>query len=358
MTLEILSPTQGAKLKLENSFTIEGTADNKIIFIKLSSPIGNQNFPLGTAAVSDGQWKLLCQFTMGGDRKIVAEGFNNSNEEIAETEITINLSSIDNDVTDLVTITNPQKSTNLDLEDTVDFMGTLSGDVVKVSLRSPFMGKTFPLGDAAINGNDWQFSLKFNTGGNRVVIVDGINSNGETLASASVSFNLSSTFDDDDLLLVKGANKTTKAFRKKVTEIAQRIEANPLFLMAVMSFESAETFSPSIENFAGSGATGLIQFLPSTAIGLGTTVQKLAQMSAVEQLDWVEKYFKQFKGPFKTLEDTYMAVLFPRAIRKGSNFVLFKKPSREYEMNRGLDLNGNGLITAAEATSKPRSKIV
>ena len=225
-------------------------------------------------------------------------------------------------------------------------------------MRSPFAGKTFPLGDASISGNNWTFSLKFNTGGDRQVIADGINSSGEILASVIVSFNLTSELDDDDLLRVKGANKTTKAFRKKVVEVAKRIDANPLYFMAVMSFESAETFSPSIKNFAGSGATGLIQFLPSTARGLGTTVGKLAAMTAIEQLDWVEKYFKQFTGPFKTLEDTYMAVLFPRAIRKGSNFVLFRRPSRAYSQNSGLDLNENGLITAGEATSKPRAKIV
>ena len=190
------------------------------------------------------------------------------------------------------------------------------------------------------------------------VRLNGISSSGKVLGSAIVSFNLTSEFDDDDLLRVKGANKTTKAFRKKVVEVAKSIGANPLYLMVVMSFESAETFSPSIKNFAGSGATGLIQFLPSTAKGLGTTVGKLAKMTAVEQMDWVEKYFKQFRGPFKTLEDTYMAVLFPKAIGKGSNFVLFRKPSRAYNQNSGLDLNGNGEVTAGEAASKPRAKIV
>ena len=38
--------------------------------------------------------------------------------------------------------------------------------------------------------------------------------------------------------------------------------------MAVMSFETGGTFDPGIRNAAGSGATGLIQFMPSTAAGL------------------------------------------------------------------------------------------
>lgn len=359
MAIKIISPNQGAKLKLENAIKIEGTADSNIIFVKLSSPVGNQDFPLGVAGVSNGKWSLSYQFTMGGERKIVAEGFDASNEEVDEDEVKITLDSIEDDSTSLVTIASPNKGENLDLEKPVNFEGTFSGDITKISLRTPFGGKTFGLGDASISGNNWSLSREFNTGGDRQVVVDGIDSSGKVLASAIVSFNLNSTFDDDDdLLRVKGAHKTTKAFRKKVIEVAKRIKANPLFLMAVMSFESAETFSPSIKSFAGSGATGLIQFLPSTARGLGTTVDKLARMSAVEQLDWVEKYFKQFRGPFKTLEDTYMAVLFPRAIRKGSDFVLFSKPSRAYRQNSGLDLNGDGKVTAREAASKVRDKIV
>ncbi len=237
MAIKINSPNNGENLKLENTIKIEGTADSGIVFVRLSSPIGNQDFPLGTTAVSNGKWVLSQQFTVGGERKIVAEGFNSSNEEVDEDEVTIVLESIEEDITDLVTITSPQKGANLDLEKSVNFAGTFSRDVTKVSLRSPFAGKTFPLGDASISGNNWTFSLKFNTGGDRQVIADGINSSGEILASVIVSFNLTSELDDDDLLRVKGANKTTKAFRKKVVEVAKRIDANPLYLMAVMSFE-------------------------------------------------------------------------------------------------------------------------
>jgi hypothetical protein len=58
--------------------------------------------------------------------------------------------------------------------------------------------------------------------------------------------------------------------------------------MAAMAFETGETFSPSIKNKA-SGATGLIQFMRSTAKGSGTTTAALAEMTAVDQLDFVEK---------------------------------------------------------------------
>ena len=43
-------------------------------------------------------------------------------------------------------------------------------------------------------------------------------------------------------------------------------------------------------NAAGSGATGLIQFMPNTAEGLGTSTGELAGMSRARQMHYVEKY--------------------------------------------------------------------
>jgi len=156
------------------------------------------------------------------------------------------------------------------------------------------------------------------------------------------------------LVPVRGFANTTQAFRDKVLQIAARLEANPNFLMAVMSFESGGTFSPSVKNQAGSGAVGLIQFMPATARGLGTTTEELVGMTAEAQLDFVEKHFKPFKGRLKTLEDTYMAVLFPRAVGKGNDFVLFERPSVAFTQNRGLDIDGDGRITVFDASSRVR----
>ena len=116
---------------------------------------------------------------------------------------------------------------------------------------------------------------------------------------------------DVALLPVPGIEKVSDAFKQKVIQIASDLKVNPNFLMAVMSFESGETFSPSIKNAAGSGAVGLIQFMPATAKQLGTTTAALAAMTAEDQLDFVAKYFRQFKKPLLTIEDVYMAVLLP-----------------------------------------------
>jgi len=157
-----------------------------------------------------------------------------------------------------------------------------------------------------------------------------------------------------NLVNVPGIEKCSEAFKEKVIKIAADLGTDPNFLMAIMSFETGHTFSPKVKN-PTSGATGLIQFMPKTATNLGTSIQKLEKMTAEDQLDVVAQYFAPFKGRMKTLEDAYMAVLFPKAIGKGNDFVLFKKPSVQFNQNKGLDINGDGLITVAEAAQKVRA---
>ena len=47
-----------------------------------------------------------------------------------------------------------------------------------------------------------------------------------------------------------------------------------------------------------------------------------------------------------------MAVLYPRAVDKDPGYVLFRKGSKAYKLNRGLDRNGDGQVTKAEAAAK------
>lgn len=150
--------------------------------------------------------------------------------------------------------------------------------------------------------------------------------------------------------------KVTSGFKVKIQSISKKLEISPDFLMACMAFETGESFSPSIKNAAGSGATGLIQFMPSTAKSLGTSTEDLAKMSAVSQLDYVEKYFKPYKGRLKTLEDVYLAILYPAAIGKPVDEALFNKGKKVYEQNSGFDKNKDGIITPAEISTKVRAK--
>jgi hypothetical protein len=105
------------------------------------------------------------------------------------------------------------------------------------------------------------------------------------------------------------------------------------------------------------GNCGLIQFMPRTAQGLGTTTEELAKMTAVEQLDWVEKYFRPYRHRVKTMSDMYMAILWPAAVGKVEEFVLFSG-GIAYRQNAGLDTNKDGIITKREAAAKVAQRLV
>lgn len=156
---------------------------------------------------------------------------------------------------------------------------------------------------------------------------------------------------------VIGAQNTTPEFRQKVSDIAGRLGMDPKHLMAVMSFETGGRFTSDVRNPV-SGATGLIQFMPSTARGLGTSTSELARMSPMRQLDYVERYLTPYKGKMNTVEDAYMAVLWPAAVGRGPDHNLFSSPSIQYRQNAGLDSNGNGHVTAREAAAKVRARML
>lgn len=153
--------------------------------------------------------------------------------------------------------------------------------------------------------------------------------------------------------------KVSETFRERVLWIADDLGCNPDHLMACMAWESGETFRPDIKNMAGSGATGLIQFMPRTARGLGTSVQALAAMSAEDQLRFVYKYFEPLRGKLLSLGDVYMAILWPAAVGKPDHFVLFdrKKAPTAFRQNAGLDVNHDGLVTRAECLVKVNQKL-
>ena len=154
-----------------------------------------------------------------------------------------------------------------------------------------------------------------------------------------------------------GKNVTSE-FKSKVLEISNKLKIDPDDLMAIMAFESG--FDPSIRNKT-SGATGLIQFMSSTAKKLGTTTDKLAQMSAVQQLDYVYEYLKGYTGKMNNVQDAYMAVFMPIAVGKSNDFVIGIKGSTDkignvsygsvYSQNSILDINKDGKITKEEAAS-------
>ncbi len=155
-------------------------------------------------------------------------------------------------------------------------------------------------------------------------------------------------FDLQRIEHVRNNPAVTPEFLREVEAMAGRLGTRPEYLLAVMSFESR--LNPAAVNPL-SGATGLIQFIPETARGLGTSTAALRGMTAMEQLPFVEAYFAQYRGSLGTLEGTYTAVLSGRA-RPDPSSVLFERGSIAYTQNAALDANGDGRITSGEATQQ------
>jgi hypothetical protein len=164
--------------------------------------------------------------------------------------------------------------------------------------------------------------------------------------------------DELDKKLAWGA-KVSPEFRVKVLGICDAFgwpASHASYLMSCMAFETGESFSPSIKNAAGSGAQGLIQFMPATAKGLGCTTDQLACMSPEEQLDWVARYFRPYAHKIHNLADCYMAILMPKYVGKPDDTVIFSG-GIAYRQNSGLDANHDGKITKGEAAAKVQAKL-
>ena len=155
--------------------------------------------------------------------------------------------------------------------------------------------------------------------------------------------------------------RVSPTFRVRTAENCRALGVDPSWLMACMAFESGCSFRADARNAAGSGAVGLIQFMPQTAAALGTTSEALAAMTAEEQLDYVRRYFQPNAGKLRSLGDLYMAILWPAAIGLPDDWVLFDSadpahPAR-YVQNAGLDLDRNGRITRGEACARVKARL-
>jgi hypothetical protein len=146
--------------------------------------------------------------------------------------------------------------------------------------------------------------------------------------------------------------RASQEARARVVGIARGGGFDPNWLSAAIMFESR--WDPKAVNPL-SRATGLIQFMPRTAEGLGTTVEQLAAMSAEAQLNFVAAYFAPFAHRISTIEDCYMAILWPAAVGKPNDAPLFSKDdanAKAYFANKGLDVNQDGVVTKAEAAAR------
>lgn len=167
----------------------------------------------------------------------------------------------------------------------------------------------------------------------------------------------------------KGTPNYDSAWSKKVpAEFIRRVKAwcaskgfdarAADWLMACMHFESAGTFSPSIQNKAGAQAFGLIQFMKGAASDLGFTLDQIKAMDQLTQLEQVFRYFEFWMRAgkrFTQLEDFYLTIFYPAAVGRKADEILFdsKVPKylKSYTQNKGFDLDKDGCISIGEISS-------
>lgn len=176
-------------------------------------------------------------------------------------------------------------------------------------------------------------------------------SDDSSVASAS---GLRSAFvnQNESLYLLEHAKpyiRDLNGFADRVIDVAEDLAVPPDWLMAVMYAESK--FDPGIANLQGSGATGLIQFMPATAADLGISIDRLKRMEAVQQMEYVYLYLQTVReryGEYESLTDLYLAILYPKARGQDYCYTLFSRPATSYRQNKGLDKDNDGRVTVSD----------
>jgi len=160
--------------------------------------------------------------------------------------------------------------------------------------------------------------------------------------------------------LQRNKGENPEEFEQVLRSICNMLAINPSWLMMVMWSEShlnaqavnkqpGDTDNPQIR--AACRATGLIQFMPDTALNLGTTTKALYAMSAIDQLRYVYKYFRPWAGRIKSYYDLYLVTFFPDALGKPDDYILQTKKlsaTTIAKQNPFFDVNRDGKLTVGE----------
>lgn len=137
-------------------------------------------------------------------------------------------------------------------------------------------------------------------------------------------------------------------FLAEVVAVSARLNINPNWLLFTMYRESS--FRAGVKN-PNSTAVGLIQFIESTAKSLGTTTAKLRQMTPLEQLKYVEAYYRPYKGRLNSFFDLYLATFYPAVLGKSDSTPLggtATAQARIARVNKAYDTNKDGKLTVGE----------
>ena len=157
----------------------------------------------------------------------------------------------------------------------------------------------------------------------------------------------------------------TQAFISSIYNYAKKLGYKPEWISGVMYTESGfnakavnkqEGDTSNDYTRAAYRATGLIQFMPDTSKWLGTTNQALYNMSRVQQMYYVYKYYYKWKQSgftARSIYDLYLINFYPYAVGKPDSYILGSHKSNAkakeiYRQNSSLDYDNDGYISVAD----------
>lgn len=120
----------------------------------------------------------------------------------------------------------------------------------------------------------------------------------------------------------------------------------------VIGLESG--WNPSALN-PGSGAAGLIQFTPGTLQRMGYHGRPFQQLSAVEQMPYIDQYLSRVKR-WKVPGDTYMAIIAPAFIGVPDDTVVYPVGGPAWRQNPTMREGELGPITARSIRNRIRGR--
>jgi hypothetical protein len=145
-------------------------------------------------------------------------------------------------------------------------------------------------------------------------------------------------------------------FFVELTAVCGRLSCAPADMLGVMESESG--VRADAQNPRGN-ATGLIQFMPKTLVGLGwnTGTDEFKKLNAGQQLPFVENYFKPWTSfGLSSAGRLYQAVFLPATLRGSNESTVIAAPTGPnagaYRANTGLDMNHDGAITVSDLTAR------
>lgn len=160
-----------------------------------------------------------------------------------------------------------------------------------------------------------------------------------------------SSYAEADVRGARGAWAQDQQFLGEVNRVSKVFNIDANDLLGLMQSESQ--INAQARN-GGTGATGLIQFMPSTARQLGTSTDELSRMSRGQQMRFVEAYFHQVRLPRgANAGQLYGAVFLPGRVNQNP---LTRSGEKYYGPNAGLDVDRNGDISQQDLIAKVSKK--